>query len=306
MLSPSRTTWSRKGVAKVLDTVKLKNKKSTISFWMRGRDANILQVFTIDFSEIQFIVNHNSRSERQKKCKEWMNLRKKTIHTNSLQRKEEDKKDNDILFRTKQATMGLRSLNLIKEPLSWKNSHTPRIWRTNWKSHPSKSTKTNTTGTRTILQRLLLHRSSWSTYRMAILAFISKFLVTVRIRMELEVRSQFFFFGRISLFLLQLVSFAVESDRSTLHDKVCGQNTLTPRIFSHICAHFNLVHMHRMIQDVAARVSWEQIHPHVITCLSVCYLSLFDLSLVCQYLLPILYISSVLVIILHVVETAEY
>ena len=41
----------------VLDTAKLKNKKSTIELGMRGRDAakeltlkvNILQVFTIDF-----------------------------------------------------------------------------------------------------------------------------------------------------------------------------------------------------------------------------------------------------------------
>ena len=46
------------------------------------------------------------------------------------------------------------------------------------------------------------------TYRMTILAFISKFFVVVRIRMELEVSSQFF--SRIS-FLLQLVSFTVDS-----------------------------------------------------------------------------------------------
>ena len=59
----------------VLDMAKPKNKKSTIWPGMRGRDAarklalkvNILQVFTIDFSEIQFIVNHNSQSDGQKK-----------------------------------------------------------------------------------------------------------------------------------------------------------------------------------------------------------------------------------------------
>ena len=44
--------------------------------------------FTIDFSEIQFIVNHNSQSDRQNKsAKSGMNLHKKTIHIVSLQRK---------------------------------------------------------------------------------------------------------------------------------------------------------------------------------------------------------------------------
>ena len=75
---------------------------------MRGRDAvrkstlkvNILQVFTIDFSEIQFDVNDNySQSDGQnKRTKGWMNLRKKIIHINSPQRKGEDTKDNGILL----------------------------------------------------------------------------------------------------------------------------------------------------------------------------------------------------------------
>ena len=51
----------------VLDTARPRYKENTIWLGMRGRDAarkstpkvNILQVFTIDFSEIQFIVNHN-------------------------------------------------------------------------------------------------------------------------------------------------------------------------------------------------------------------------------------------------------
>ena len=46
----------------------LRYPKNSTLFGMRGRDAarkstpkvNISQVFTIDFSEIQFIVNHNS------------------------------------------------------------------------------------------------------------------------------------------------------------------------------------------------------------------------------------------------------
>ena len=76
----------------VLDMAQPKNKKSTIWPGMRGRDAarkltlkvNILQVFTIDFSEIQFIVNHNSQSDRQhKKCKELDELAKED-HTYRL------------------------------------------------------------------------------------------------------------------------------------------------------------------------------------------------------------------------------
>ena len=58
-----------------LDMAKPKNRKSTKKPGMRGRDAarkltlkeDILQVFTIDFSEIKFIVNHNSRSDGQTK-----------------------------------------------------------------------------------------------------------------------------------------------------------------------------------------------------------------------------------------------
>ena len=74
---------------------------------IRGRDAvrkstpkvGISQVFTIDFSEIQFIVNYNSQSDGQnKRAKSGMNLHKKTIHIISLQRKREDTKVNGILL----------------------------------------------------------------------------------------------------------------------------------------------------------------------------------------------------------------
>ena len=91
----------------VLDMTKPKYKESTIWLGMRGRDAvrkstfkvNILQVFTIDFSEIHFIVNHNSQSDGQNKsAKSGMNLQKKTIHIISLQRKRKDTKDNGILL----------------------------------------------------------------------------------------------------------------------------------------------------------------------------------------------------------------
>ena len=91
----------------VLDTARPKYKENTMWLRMRGRDAvrkstpkvNILQVFTIDFSEIQFIVNHNLQSDGQNQsAKSGRNLRKKIIHINSLQRKGEDTKDNGILL----------------------------------------------------------------------------------------------------------------------------------------------------------------------------------------------------------------
>ena len=56
---------------------------------MRARDAarkftlkvNNSQVFTIDFSEIQFIANHSSQLDGQNKsAKRWTNLQTKTIH----------------------------------------------------------------------------------------------------------------------------------------------------------------------------------------------------------------------------------
>ena len=65
---------------------------------MRGRGAarkstpkvDILQVFTNDFSEIWFIVNHNSQSDGQnKKCKEWNELAKEdqTYHLTPEERR---------------------------------------------------------------------------------------------------------------------------------------------------------------------------------------------------------------------------
>ena len=134
MHSLACTTWSRKGAVMVLDTTKLKNKKRTSSPGMRGRDAarkftlkvNILQVFTIDSSEIKFIVNHNSQSDGQSKsAKSGMNLQKKTIHVISLQRKGEDTKINGISPWTNQAKMALWNFDPIFELLSpWKIVYT--------------------------------------------------------------------------------------------------------------------------------------------------------------------------------------
>ena len=85
----------------VLDMARPKKRKSTI--WPRDAarkltlKVNILQVFTIDFSEIQFIVNHNSQSDGQNKsAKSGMNLQKNTIYIVSLERKRKDTKDNGI------------------------------------------------------------------------------------------------------------------------------------------------------------------------------------------------------------------
>ena len=79
--------------------------KSTMWPGMRGRDAvrkstpkvNMFKVFTIDISQIQFVVNHNSQSDGQNKsAKSGTDLHKKTIHIISLQRKRKDTKDNGI------------------------------------------------------------------------------------------------------------------------------------------------------------------------------------------------------------------
>ena len=71
----------------VLDMARPKFKENTT--WLAVRKStpkvNILQVFTIDFSEIQFIVNHNSQSDGQNKsAKSGMNLQKKIIRIISL------------------------------------------------------------------------------------------------------------------------------------------------------------------------------------------------------------------------------
>ena len=60
-----------------------KTKEQTDAARKSTPKVNILQAFTIDFSEIQFIVNHNSQSDGQNKsAKSKMNLRMKTIHIN--------------------------------------------------------------------------------------------------------------------------------------------------------------------------------------------------------------------------------
>ena len=170
------------------------------------------------------------------------------------------------------------------------------------RAHPSRSAKTHTTRKRNFLRILLVQRSNWSTYRMAILAFNFKFLVVARIRMELEVSSLFFFESPFyySWFRLQLV--AIHCNRRAVW-------TEHPHT-SYFLAHLHTFHPHaphgsrcrttclhkRALIHMSPRV-WSRV-------VSPC----FDpfLSFECLYFLSILFISSILVIILHVVETAEY
>ena len=75
------STWQNRRterVPKSLECVEEMLWESRLSRWI------FLQVFTIEFSEIQFVVNHNSQSDGQnKKCKEW-DERAKEDHTDHL------------------------------------------------------------------------------------------------------------------------------------------------------------------------------------------------------------------------------
>ena len=127
MHSLSRTTWSRKCVARVLDMAKPKNKRvpssmecveemlqeSRVSRWTFYRYSRWI-------SQTQFIVNHKPQSDGQNKsAKSWTKFQKKTIHIFSLQRKRKDSKDSGFLPWTKQAKMGLWNFDQIFEPQSW-------------------------------------------------------------------------------------------------------------------------------------------------------------------------------------------
>ena len=88
----------------VLDTAKLKSRKSTMQRGKRGRDAakeltfkvNIFKIFTIDFSGSKSIVNHNSQLVGQNKSAQRWNWQNKITRTVLLQRTSKDTKDNGI------------------------------------------------------------------------------------------------------------------------------------------------------------------------------------------------------------------
>ena len=166
-------------------------------------------------------------------------------------------------------------------------SLTPRIRRTSWRAHPSRSAKTHMTRTRKFLRRLLVQRSNWSTRRMATLAFNFKFFVVERIRMESEVSSHFFL-------LESLFCYSYRWLRSTETHGVCEQNTLT-RVFSRTLVQSPFAHMHLHGSRCLRTCLRKHFHPHVITflivrCLSTQWsLPLFRVSLHLVQSLPLLY-----------------
>ena len=96
----------------VLDTAKPKYKKSTIWLGMRGRDVvrkSTREHFTSIHDRIPRdpVYRESRLAVGRSEQKSGMNMRKKTIHINSLQRKDEDTKDNGILLQTTQEKMGL-------------------------------------------------------------------------------------------------------------------------------------------------------------------------------------------------------
>ena len=106
---------------------------------MRGRDVarkltlkvNILQVFTIDSSEIQFIVNHNSQSDGQNKsAKSGTNLQK--YHTFKLTPEERRRYQGQSYLTLnksgKNGPMKLRSD--FRAAVFYQKSSTPRVRRT--------------------------------------------------------------------------------------------------------------------------------------------------------------------------------
>ena len=130
---------------------------------------------------------------------------------------------------------------------------------------------------------------------MGTLAFISKFLVVVRIRMELEVGSQFFF-AQISLFCcswFRLQSIAMHCNRL-----VCRQIQLTRNFFStlsSLCTHHIVAH------DVSAQNMFNHMSESL---LFPCFV--FFLCLSCLHFLSHFYLFSGLNFNLHVVENAEH
>ena len=108
-------------------------------------------------------------------------------------------------------------------------SLTPRIKRTHWRAHPSRSTKTHTTRTRSLLELINMQVGN--------IGFHLQVPRGGPHQKQLEVSSQFF----SNLFFVA-VGFVYRWLWSTVTDWVCEQNTLTPRIFSHICTHFPCSH----------------------------------------------------------------
>ena len=84
MLSPSRTTSSRRGDPMVLGTAKPTHRKSILLHTTRGRDVSkrILMEFTIASNEIQYIVIRNSKlAGPRRSASQWISWHRKTTST---------------------------------------------------------------------------------------------------------------------------------------------------------------------------------------------------------------------------------
>ena len=139
---------------------------------MRGRDAvikstlkvNILQVFTIDFSEIQFVVNHNSQSDGQnRRAKSLINLQRRPYISSHSRGKENIPSTMVSYFEESRQKWAYETSIWFSSRRLDEKSSTPRIRRTSWKASPSRSTKT--------------------------MAFIFKHMVVGQVWRELEVSS---------------------------------------------------------------------------------------------------------------------
>ena len=270
----------------VVDMARPKNKQSTIWPGMRGRDAarkstlkvNISQVFTMDFSEMQFIVNHNSQSDGQNKsAKRWTNLQKKTIHIVSLQRKRKDTKDNGILPWTKQAKMGLWNFDLIFEPLSQ--------WKIVYTTNQGNKLKSLSIQINTVDDiPLQAHRGGTSLN---------------------GIGNEFRRFFQLIFFLLQLISFTVDSD--PLQPTECVDRYTSHEFFLIHFAHvITLTSWLKVSQLAFHSICMSSMMSHVWACV-VCSRFVFFLSLSLSrlYFLSIVYLFSVLHTNFHNVESAE-
>ena len=122
----------------VLHMARPKYKKSTIWRCCKKMDSQGEHFTGIHdrFSEIQFIVNHNSQSDgHNKSAKRWTNLQKKTIHFISLQRNRENTNDNGISPWTGQAKMGPWNF----DPILYQKLSTPRVRRKSWRAYLSRT-----------------------------------------------------------------------------------------------------------------------------------------------------------------------
>ena len=125
----------------VFDTAKPKNRKSTIQPGMRGRDAarkltlkvDILQVFTIDFSDPFYRESQLAIGWTEQKCKEWDELAK-DIQTHSRGKEKIPRTTVSHLEQLRQKWAYETSTRFSSCCLSQKPSP-PRVRRTNRRTH---------------------------------------------------------------------------------------------------------------------------------------------------------------------------